>query len=268
MAARLAGKKTSGIGIGTWKMAGGMTGMDRSNEKNELASIRYALDNGVNVIDTAEIYALGGAEKLVAKAIKGYDREQLIIITKVFPNHLSHKQVIEAAKASLNRLDIGYIDLYLIHWPNPLVKMSEPIRAIEDLIDLGLVRSVGVSNFSSAQVKEAMDAAMAHKIEANQISYSLLDRDCENDVIPFCEKNGIQIISYTPLATGKAMKIAEVKEIAERLHKPPVQVALNYVKRRSIPIPKASNPAHMREIVGALEWDLGDSDYKKLRSVL
>lgn len=262
----IGGKKVSPIGIGTWGMGGGKLGFSQSNEKEEPESIRYALKNGINVIDTAEMYGLGNAEKLVAASLKGLDRDSIFITTKVSPHHFTREKLINAAKASLARLNSHYIDLYLLHWPVPGMNMKEIIGAMEDLVDTGLVNNIGVSNFSVKNMQDAMDATKRYKIEANQIEYSLLERACENDVIPFCEKNHIKVIAYTPLATGGVLKIKEVQNIAKIKKKPPVQIALQYLMKRSLPIPKAGKLEHMKQLVGTASWELSSSDYALLKS--
>jgi diketogulonate reductase-like aldo/keto reductase len=258
-------KRISPIGIGTWKM-GGKDGMDRTHDADDVKAIGYALDHGVSVIDTAEIYGKGHSEELVAKAIKGRDRESLYIITKVHPSHLEHDQLMRSAKASLDRMGCGYIDLYLIHWPPPKMELvKDGIHAMEELVKQGVVRSLGVSNFNVQETLFAMESARSEKIVANQIEYSLLMREPESDVIPFCEKNGIVIISYTPLADGRVATFGPAQEVAKRLGRTPVQVAVNYLMRNSLPIPKASRIDHMKEILGSVGWALGPSDIKKLQ---
>jgi diketogulonate reductase-like aldo/keto reductase len=258
-------KKISPIGIGTWKM-GGKDGMDRTHDADDVKAISYALDHGVNVIDTAEIYGKGHSEELVAKAIKGRDRESLYIITKVHPAHLEHDQLMRSARASLDRMGCGYIDLYLVHWAPPRIEMvREGLRAMEELVSKGLVRSIGVSNFSSQETLFAMESLRREKLVANQIEYSLLAREPESDIIPFCEKNGIVVISYTPLADGRVATYGPAMEVARSLGRTPVQVALNYLMRNSLPIPKASRVDHMKEILGSMGWSLDPKDVKRLQ---
>jgi diketogulonate reductase-like aldo/keto reductase len=266
MVEALGKKRISPIGVGTWKM-GGKDGMDRTHDADDVKAIGYALDHGISVIDTAETYGNGHSEELVAKAIKGRDRESLYIITKVLPTHLGHDQLMKSAKHSLDRMGCGYIDLYLIHWTPPKLEMvKEGLQTMEELVKQGAVRSIGVSNFNVQETLFAMEATRSEKIVANQIEYSLLARDPESDVIPFCEKNGIVVISYTPLADGKVTTYGPARDIARSTGRTPVQVALNYLMRRSLPIPKASRIDHLKEILGSVGWTLEPEDVKRLQA--
>ncbi|HVA83037.1 MAG TPA: aldo/keto reductase [Candidatus Aquilonibacter sp.] len=266
MITELSGKKIFPIGIGTWGMGGWMLA-DNKNDKKEIAAIKFAIESGINAIDTAELYGRGHAEELVAEAIKGFDRETLHITSKVWPTHLSRSGINGAVNASLKRLGTKYLDLYLIHWPNPLANMQEAISTMEELIDGGLIRSMGVSNFGVSDMQKALDATKKHKIEVNQIEYSVLNKEPEQNVIPFCEKNKVKIVAYTPLAKGAVNNSKEILKIAGKYKKTPIQVAINYLLKSSLPIPKASTPEHIREIMGSTGWELKKEDYAHLKAV-
>lgn len=261
-----AGKMVSPIGIGTWHIGGGQDA-DRSDDDAGVAAIRLGLGRGMNLVDTAEMYGAGHTEELVGRAIAGIDREELCIISKVWHNHLRRRDVLSSAKASLSRLGLKYMDLYLVHWPNPEIDIKETIGAMEELVDLGIVRHIGVSNFGVAELEGAMAACRKYEIEANEIKYSLAEKGCERDIIPFCEKNGIRVIAYTPLAKGSVGGIKAVAEVAVEEGRTPVQVALNYLMRRSIPIPKASSGRHWDEIAGAMDWRMDDAHYARLAAM-
>jgi diketogulonate reductase-like aldo/keto reductase len=263
MITRLNGKKVSRIGIGTWGM-GGWLMKSVQDDDIEIKAIRYALDKGINFIDTAELYGHGHAEELVKEAIKGYGRDKLFITTKVSPSHLSRRGIRSAIKASLGRLGLKQVDLYLVHWPRPFLNMKEVIGTMEELVDDGSIASFGVSNFGVKDLKSAIAATKKYDILANQINYSPIVRECENDVVPFCEKNKISVIAYSPLAKGEVTDFERIKEVAGRIGRTPVQVSLAYLMRRSLPIPKAARRDHMDEILGALTLKLSDSDYKYL----
>lgn len=263
MTRTFSGKSVSDIGLGTWGMGGGSL-PEPEDDKRHMEAIRYALQNGINVIDTAEMYASGHTEEIVGKAISGFDRENLFIISKVWHTHLKHDSLINAAKQSLRRLGTPYIDLYLVHWPNESVPIMETIGAMEELLKGGLVRNIGVSNFSTDQMQRAMDSTSFASITANQIEYNYGKREAEKDVIPFCEKNGIEVISYTPIAKGKVSPFSRINSITRKYAATPVQIALSYVMKRSFPIPKSSNPKHIDELLGATKIKLSDVDYKEL----
>jgi diketogulonate reductase-like aldo/keto reductase len=266
MITELGTKRIYPIGFGTWGMGGWMR-PSYTNDKQEVKAIKYAIKQGMNVIDTAEMYGAGHAEELVAQAIKGEDRNDLFIISKVAPTHLKRDKLIAAAKASLKRLDTKYIDLYLIHWPNPLVDIKESIGAMEELVHRGLIKSIGVSNFSVEDMKRAIAATKKYSIAANEIHYSLMKRNPEDYLIPYCTRNKVKIISYTPLEKGRVTKMHEVVEMAERYGKKPSQIALNYLMKKSLPIPKASNTTHIKELIGAAGWTLNENDYRKLSEI-
>lgn len=240
---------------------GGIRQPDPRNDRAEVQAIVHALDHGLNVLDTAEMYGNGHAEELVAKALKGRDREEIYLITKILPSHLDRAQVERSARQSLARLGVSYVDLYLIHWPpKERIKIAEGIRAMEGLVQEGLVRSIGVSNFNVADMELAMSSAKREEIAANQVEYSLVVRDAEREVIPFCERNGITVISYTPLAEGRVAGLKSVRQVAAKVGKTPIQVALNYLVPRSVPIPKASKIDHLDEVLGSLGWELSRED--------
>ncbi len=262
------GKKVFPVGIGTFGM-GGTIAASRKNDGRDIEALSFALDNGINVIDTAEMYGKGHAEELIAKAIDGRERDELFIITKILPTHLKKDAMAKAVRESLRRLGTDYIDLYLIHWALPTTDIPEAVRNIERLVDEGMVRQIGVSNFSVKEARKAVAAAKRHRVAANQIRYNLFKKRCERDIIPFCEHNGVSVIAYTPLSkgpfgSGRIEDIRKVQEISGRTGKTPVQVALNYLMRRSLPIPKSSSIGHIREIIGACGWQLEGFDYEYL----
>ena len=253
-------------------MGGSSTKASSAEDKQDIAALRFALDNGINVIDTAEMYANGHSEEVVGQAINGYDREELFIITKVLPRHLKYDDLIKAARGSLARLGCGYIDLYLIHWLIRGSNVEEAISAMEYLVDEGLVGHIGVSNFEVPDMTRAIAAAKKQKIIANEIEYNLFEKSPEKEIIPFCEKNKIVPIAYTPLSKGtlgrgRIEDIEEVKAMAKRTGKTPVQIALSYLAKRSLPIPKSSNIEHIKEIIGAMGWELSNEDYELLKSI-
>ncbi|MCL4451457.1 MAG: aldo/keto reductase [Candidatus Thermoplasmatota archaeon] len=264
MVRTLCGSSVSDFGIGTWGM-GGRSSPEPGNDLVQVEAIKYALDKGTNVIDTAEMYASGHTEEIVSKAIKEYDRENLFIITKVWNTHLRSQDLLKAAYQSLKRLGTSYVDLYLIHWPNPSVPISESISAMEKLVKDGFVRNIGVSNFNVKELQDAMDATKKCEIRANQIEYNYGKREPEVDVIPFCEKNKVDVIAYTPIMKGHLTSYDVLRKIAQKYNATAIQTALNYVMRRSYPIPKSSSKSHIDELLGSLDFKLSDLDYNELK---
>jgi diketogulonate reductase-like aldo/keto reductase len=172
-------------------------GIRRGKEK-KLEALKTGLDSGINFIDTAEIYR---SEPIVAKAIAGRKRDELFVASKVWSNHLKPESLVESCKKSLENLGISYTDLYQIHSPSSRVPITDTMRAMEDLLDKGLIRSIGISNFSYGQTVEAVQAMKRHEISSTQMSYSLVHRDIEREILPYCEKEKIAVIAYFPLAT-------------------------------------------------------------------
>ncbi len=265
MAKKLCGHAVSEFGLGTWGI-GGSSSPDLREDRASVEAIRYAIDRGINVIDTAEMYAAGHTEELVGEAIEPYDRKSLFIITKVWNTNLTHNRVLNSARQSLKRLRTQYVDLYLIHWPNPSVPIGETIAAMEELVSTGLARNIGVSNFSVAEMQGAIGAARYAKICANQIKYNYGTRQPETDIIPFCEKNSIEVIAYTPIMKGRAGGYRALKSMAEKYGVNPVQMSLRYVMERSLPIPKSTNATHIDELLEAAKIPLTREDYELLRN--
>ncbi|HKD65229.1 MAG TPA: aldo/keto reductase [Candidatus Binataceae bacterium] len=247
------------IGIGVWRYRGGAE------------PLRRGIDLGATLIDTAEVY---GTEDVVGQAIKGI-RDRIFVATKVSGEHLGHDQLLRAANASLRRLDIGIIDLYQIHWPNSSVPIKETMRAMETLVDRGLVKYIGVSNFSLFEMLAAQAAMSKYPIVANQVLYNLNRREIEADLMPYCERNRISIIAFTPLDDGSLtsmprfranQKMRTLSHIAEESGKTMGQVALNWCTSRPcvITIPKSNHADRVAENCGASGWRLSKSQVQAL----
>jgi diketogulonate reductase-like aldo/keto reductase len=267
------GESVAAIGLGTWNM-GGRESPDYRDDERLIEAIRYAVELGMNHIDTAEMYAAGHAEELVGEAVKQFSRDEVFIATKVWPSNLRYEDVIRSCRRSLERLQLKYVDLYMVHWPNPRIPLQETMKAMEKLVKDGLVRYIGVSNFDVELLEEAMNALKREEIVANQVEYSLEAREVERELIPFCERNGITVTAYTPLGKGRIPAEAAsntprgkiLAEMAQRYGKTPVQIALNWVIWRPnvITIPKAARKEHLEENAGAAGWRLAEEDYKRL----
>ncbi|MGA2767351.1 MAG: aldo/keto reductase [Candidatus Bathyarchaeia archaeon] len=236
----------------------------------KIEALKKGLELGINLIDTAEIYQ---TEDIVAEAIKGHERGDLFIATKVPGNNLRYDDVLKAAENSLNRLECSYIDLYQIHWPNSRVPIEETMKAMEKLVDDGKVRYLGVSNFSLEQMRRAEEALSKNKLASNQVEYNLMVRGIEKDLLPYCEQKGIVILPYRPIAQGTLAnpneRLKAVMDEISQKHggKTPAQIALNWLMTKSnviFPIPRASRPERVIENVGSVGWSLGIEDMRKL----
>jgi diketogulonate reductase-like aldo/keto reductase len=247
------------IGVGVWRYGGGVE------------PLREAVTLGASLIDTAEAY---GTEKVVGEAIKNI-RDRVFLATKVSGSHLKHDEVLKAAEASLKRLDIAQIDLYQVHWPNSLVPIKETMRAMETLVDRGLVKYIGVSNFSAGELRAAQSAMTKYPIVSNQVLYNLNRRQIEAELIPYCESEQITIIAYTPLDSGRLTKssatssdpkrIKVVEQIAQQTQKTLAQIALNWCTYLPgiITIPKSDKTTRVVENCAASGWRLS-SEQKSL----
>jgi diketogulonate reductase-like aldo/keto reductase len=245
------------IGLGTWKYAGG------------LEPLRIGIDQGAWLIDTAEIY---GTEEVVGKAVQGR-RQRVFLATKVAPRNFRRGDLIAAAENSLRRLGTEYIDLYQLHWPNYTVPIEESMGAMEDLVNAGKVRFIGVSNFSVRALANAQAALSRHKIVSNQVCYSLIDRTIEGGLLEYCQRNAITVIAYSPLGTSfPQMKAADTEgvlaQVAQAAGKTEAQIALNWLiaKDNVLAIPKASTTGHAIEDCGASGWRLSPSEYRLLEA--
>ena len=233
------------IGFGTWQYRGGD------------GVLRRAVELGSGFVDTAEIY---GTESRVAEDIEGI-RDQVFLATKVSAANQHHDDVLLHAQASLDRLRTDVIDLYQLHRPNPEIPIEETMKAMGTLVREGKVRHVGVSNFSTDQMRAAQDALAPIPLASNQVRYSLFARDIEGDVLPYCRQNKITVIAYSPLSKGVIREgpVGDaLVDVARELDKTPAQVMLNWVIAHEgvMAIPKTDHIARVDELVESIGWDL------------
>ena len=231
-----------------------------------MESMKAGLDAGVNLVDTAEIY---GSEPLVGKVIKDRKRDELFVATKVWSNHLRRDSLKTSLEKSLRRLGLSYVDLYQVHFPNGRVPISETMGAMEDMIDAGKMRHVGVSNFSLPQIKEAQSALHKSQLTSVQLPYNLTDRKIEGDILPYCQKEGIALMAYYPLAHGKLVSSQRLDSIRKKYDKTPSQLALKWLSRQEqvFPIPRASNASHVAENAAATDFELSGDDAGELEKL-
>ena len=247
------------IGLGTWKYRG------------SVEVLQIGIELGSTLIDTAEMYSTEGTVGLAVKGI----RDRVFIATKVSSSNLRYDQVMRAAEASLRRLDTDYIDLYQIHWPNSSVPIADTMRAMEALVDSGQVRHIGVSNFSVAQLREALGVMTKYPIVSNQVLYNLKRREIESDLLPYCQENRITVVAYTPLADGSLAskprllrdgRSRVLEEVATEAGKTMAQVALNWCISRPnvVAIPKSNGADRIEENCGASGWSLSSDQIRLL----
>lgn len=267
------GFKVSAIGMGTYYdpawIAGSFLGIHR-NKKQHIDAIKAGLESGINFIDTAEIY---NTEPIVSEAIKGVNREELFIATKVFTNHLRKEKVIKSCNRSLKRLGMKYIDLYQVHFPSSMVPIGETMSAMESLVDEGKIRHIGISNFDLVKTQNAIEAMKKYEIVSTQMPYNLYNRSIEKDLKPFCDRNGIAIMAYYPLAHGRIAGNRSnlpdpIEKVAEKHKSPLTHVAIQWLLSRGenvFPIPRASDPVHVRENAKFSDLILDEEDLNLLK---
>jgi diketogulonate reductase-like aldo/keto reductase len=247
------------LGQGTWKM-----GERPERRDEEIESLRLGLDLGMTLVDTAEMYADGGAEAVVGRAIRGR-RHEVFVVSKVLPHNASREGTIRAAERSLGHLGTEWIDLYLLHWPgrHPL---EETFEAFELLEQQGKIRYFGVSNFDHHEMESAGRLTQGRKLVANQVLYNLERRAIERRIIPWCRRHEILVMAYSPLEQGRLDRGTTLREIAERHGATPAQIALVWTLRHDnvVAIPKAGRPEHVRENAAALAFTLTDEDLDEL----
>lgn len=251
-------------GLGTWEM-GGRLEADYSNDEAEVNAIKTAINHGITHIDTAELYGAGHSEELVGQAIKGYDRSKLIIASKVSAENQGHSDLMKSFEASLKRLGIEYLDLYLLH-RYPAIPVAETMAALDELVDQGVVKNIGVCNMTINRLKEAQKHTK-NRIVYNQLHYSLECREpVDYGVIKYCQDNDIFISAWGPLSKGMLKDVSVLEEVAKKYDKTPYQVALNWLisQPNVITIPKTTNVEHLEENLGALGWELSAQDIEDL----
>jgi len=285
----------SEISIGCWVMGGDYWG--GADDKESIEAIIEAVENGINFVDTAEVYGRGRSEEVVGKALKGR-RDKVIISSKVWKSNMRYKDVFKACEGSLKRMGTDYIDVYFIHYPNDEVDIEETMSAMLELKKQGKIREIGLSNFSREQMEEALNVG---RFEVIQPCYSLLWRFIEEDIVPFCLEHEIGIVAYSPLAQGiltgkftkdwkfregderknvplfakgrfeKCLEVAEgLKPYAQRHGKTQGQVAINWVT--SMPgitsaIVGARNAAQVRENLGGAGWRLSKEELEEIDKI-
>jgi diketogulonate reductase-like aldo/keto reductase len=256
-----AGESVSALGLGTWMM-----GEHPDRRTDEIAALNLALDLGMKVVDTAEMYGNGGAEKLIAKAV-GHRRTEMFVVSKVLPQHATRAGTVAACNASLKRLNTNHLDLYLLHW-RASVPLEDTLAGFDDLTKTGKIRYWGVSNLDVDDMEELAGLPGGTNAQTNQVLYNLSRRGIEFDLMPWCRTRRIPIMAYSPIEQGRLLKNARLKSIGARHGATPAQIALAWVLRQDgvIAIPKAGTPDHVRENAAAVDITLTPQDLADLDS--
>lgn len=246
------------IGQGTWYM-----GENAGQRQKEIAALRAGIDAGLTLIDTAEMYADGGAEEVVGEALQGR-REQVFLVSKVYPWNAGGQKAVTACDASLRRLKTDYLDLYLLHWRGNY-SLAETVEAMETLIRQGKIRRWGVSNLDYDDMQELYGVTGGKACATNQVLYHLGSRGIEFDLLPWCQQQQIPVMAYCPLAQAGRLRddlfnSRAVQDVAHAHQATPAQVLLAWAIRQPgvMAIPKASSVDHVKENAAALALQLSD----------
>jgi diketogulonate reductase-like aldo/keto reductase len=253
------GEEVPVLGLGTWHM-----GERPANRQDERDAIRCAIDNGMKVIDTAEMYGDGAAEELVGEALAGR-RSEAFIVTKVLPHHATRRGTVSACEDSLRRLGTDVVDLYLLHWRGA-VPLEETLEGFDQLLRAGKIRYWGVSNFDKPDMEELAALAGGDAVAADQVLYNLTRRGIEFDLVPWCQQRTLPIMAYSPLEQGRLLGEPELLRLAAAYSATPAQIALRWVLRSDqvIALPKAGTPEPVSQLRAALDIPLSPQDMAAL----
>ncbi|MBS1157483.1 MAG: Aldo/keto reductase [Proteobacteria bacterium] len=241
------GERVSAMGQGTWFM-----GEDASSRAEEIASLREGIELGLALIDTAEMYGEGESEKLVGQAIAGW-RDQVFLVSKVYPHNATRKGTLAACERSLRRLGTDYLDLYLLHWRGS-VPFAETLEALVELRAMGKIRHFGVSNLDLEDMQEFCAETAGNQVATNQLLYNLTRRGIEWDLLPWCRQQRIPIMAYSPIEQARLLRHPKLVALAQRHGLTAAQVALGWLLANDdiIAIPKSGKRSHVRENAAVL----------------
>jgi diketogulonate reductase-like aldo/keto reductase len=249
------------LGQGTWNL-----GDDPRQRESEIEALRLGLDLGMTLIDTAEMYGSGAAEKLVGEAIEGR-RDEAFLVSKVLPDNATTRGTVRACEATLKRLGTDRIDLYLLHWRGA-VALEETLAGFESLLHAGKIRYWGVSNFDVDDLTELVSLAGGEAAATNQVLYNLTRRGIEWDLLPWCRARPrpIPVMAYSPIEQGRLLGHPAIRAVAARHDATPTRIALAWVLRTegTIAIPRTGKVAHVRDNRAALDVRLTQRDLQEL----
>jgi diketogulonate reductase-like aldo/keto reductase len=253
------GEAVAALGQGTWNI-----GDDPALREQEIAALRRGLDLGLTLVDTAEMYGDGRSEALVGEAIAGR-RGEVFLVSKVYPHNASRRAMPKSCEASLRRLRVEVIDLYLLHWPGS-VPLAETVEAFEALKRAGKIRQWGVSNFDTEGMQELWDTPGGRAVQANQVLYNLGERGIEWDLRPWLRTQAIPVMAYSPFDQGRLLRAPGLVRLAKKHGMTPSQVAVAWLLAQDgvIAIPKSGTPERVEENAAALQHALTKAQLTEL----
>lgn len=253
------------LGQGTWRM-----GENTAQMEQEITALQTALNNGMTLFDTAEMYGDGRSELLLGKALKDSPRQDSLLVSKVYPHNAGKDRIFESCDQSLARLGTDHLDLYLLHWRGG-VPLSETVNCMEELVKQGKIKRWGVSNFDTADMQELWDLPMGQNCAVNQVLYHLGSRGIEYDLLPWHQEHDVGIMAYCPLAQAGRLRRELVThplllELAEQYECSVFQILLAFVLRQKnvTAIPKAATPAHVLDNLRTVTLSLSPEDWEKI----
>jgi aryl-alcohol dehydrogenase-like predicted oxidoreductase len=293
-------KAISQIGLGTWQFGSKGWGYGTDfDKKTAIAIVHKALELGINLIDTAEVYGGGKSEIIIGEALEGYDREKIVLVSKFLPATIRPSAVKRSLNKSLKRLKTDYLDIYLIHLPNPFLPLGRTLKYMEGMVDEGIIRHIGISNFGLNRFKKAQSKMTSQKIEVNQVNYSMAKSNAKRKFLPYAQENGITVMAYSPLAQGfltgkynaenspkgtrrtnrifrkKNFERAEplfklIKSISEEHGVTMSQVALNWLiqDKPVVAIPGAKSLQQLESNIQAVDFQLTNDNLNQLTPVI
>lgn len=256
------------LGQGGWTL-----GDDPSREAEEICALRLGLSLGMTLIDTAEMYGQGRSERLIGRALEGFARDEIMLVSKVYPHNAGRGKLEESCHATLRNLGVETLDLYLLHWRGS-VPLAETVEGMEELVKAGKIRRWGVSNFDVSDMEELWRVPNGLNCAANQVMYHLGSRGIEYDLLPWMAEHGVAVMAYSPLAqAGRVSRMGKnlwtdetLLRVAGRNGVTVPQVLLAFTLRRShvMAVPQSGKPEHVRANAQAADITLSDSDWREL----
>ncbi len=258
------------LGFGTWRMGQGTTYGQTLNDEKEIRAIHQAVERGLIHIDTAELYGAGYVEELISTALNGIDRSKYFLTSKVNGQNATKVGIHKAVRESLRRLKTNYLDLYLIHFRSEGVDLEEGITALNEILEDGLVKNIGVSNFKTETLALAQSYSK-NKLVCNQVQYNLEHREAEaNGLLDYCQKNDVLLVGWGPVRpiTSQTQFIPVIAEITQKYNKSAQQIAINWLASQNnvATLVKASNLQHLQEDIDAVDFIMAPEDIEKLRN--
>lgn len=253
------------LGMGTWYL-----GDDPRKEQQEIEALRAGFDAGITLVDTAEMYGSGRSERLIGKALQGYDREKMFLVSKVLPSNAGRRRIFKSLEDTLQRLGTDYLDLYLLHWRGS-VPFSETVECMEEMVAQGLIKGWGVSNLDTDDMQELSRVPGGKNCLVDQVLYHLGSRGIEYDLLPWMEKNDVACMAYCPLAQAGSLRRGlvnspAVAEVADKHGITPMQVLLAFTLLRDnvISIPRSGKAEHVLANWAVKDVALDDDDIRTL----